>query len=166
MVPEINLRVFGWYYLTLSRMNSNIQCVFLLFLAFKHFSMCLFDMNTMTAMLSFISIVWSLQNEAVCLYIPKHGEKDWLKWWYSFPDFQMTKFSSVTNTHALTVSLKQIPAFSQRTSPFHPVCAPGSSELVIGLQQALCLIPRKKETFARTHTCLPDFQIHGRCKSA
>lgn len=146
-------------------MDSNIHCVFLLFLVFKYFSMCLFDMNTMTEMLSFISIFWSLQNGAVCFYISKHGEKDWIKWWYSFPDFQMTKFSSVTNTHALTISLKQIPAFSQRTSPFHPVCTPGSSELVISLQQALCLIPRKKETVARTHTCLPDFQIHGRCKS-
>lgn len=97
--------------------------------------------------------------------ISKHGGKGWIAWSYAFPGFQMTEFSSVTNTHALRISLKQIPAFSQRTSPFHPVCTPGSSELVISLQQVLCLIQRKKETFARTHTCLPDFQIHGRHKS-
>lgn len=146
-------------------MDSNIHCVFLLFLVFKYFRYVLVWHGHHDCDAIVLSIVWSLQNGAICLSISKHGEKDWIKWWYSFPDFQMTKFSSVTNTHALRISLKQILAFSQRTSPFHPLCTPGSSELVISLQQVLCLIPREKETFARTHTCLPDFKIHGRYKS-
>lgn len=100
MVPRIDLKLRVFWLLLFNILQDRFQhspcfSAFPGIPIFQHMFF-FFDMDIITIAQS---IVWSLQNGAIWLAISKHGGKGWIVWWYPFPVFQMTEFSSVISTY-------------------------------------------------------------------